>query len=266
MKKLISVLTVVLILAVFSCGMFVSAESPAYLVSDASVQAGGDATVTVSFGNNPGLIAAKIQVSFDPSLTLKSVGKSEEIGGMFETSDKSKSPVSINWVEVGNPKDVKDVDFVTLTFGTENAKPGKYEITVTPVKEEGFTFGADGNDVVFAEGKGYVTVSGEGAAGDTLTTGAGDGNGDYTGPEENPLGNSEGESGDYSGPEVDPFTGEEIGENRQGEVEKNGFFASFAGFFTPLVIIWTSITAAILIAAVVTVIVIKKTKDKNTLD
>ena len=243
MKKFISVFTAMLVMALFVCPLCVSAAgNPEFAVMPVSVAAGEEAKVDITLNSNPGIISAKLKVEFDSALTLKSVKFGDGLGGSTQSSPELKSPLTLNWVilEVEPENMDKDTVFATLVFGTENAKPGNYDVKIS--YNPGDVYNADEKNIEFKTVDGVVTVTGGDAVGDggVLTTGeepSYEELGEYTGGEENIMGED-----DAAAEEEESDGGNPIGWILGGA------------------------TAAVIAAALITVIIINNKKKNNAVD
>lgn len=174
MKKMLSILlAVVLVVALMPFGVVSAAEADALDVvsgevefagatidvGEASGVRGDTVNVTVSLVNNPGIISAKLSLSYDANV-LELTGKTpgEAFASQMKFSQTlDKNPYICNWVDAINP-DVTESDFVTLSFKIKDtAVVGKTEITVTYDPED--VFDSNYDNVDFAVDAGYVTVN-----------------------------------------------------------------------------------------------------------
>ena len=198
MKKIVAVLTALLLFAAFICPACVLAEGePTFEVSSVSAARDEGAEVTISVKNNPGITSAKLLVNFDSEMVLKKVeyGKDFAANAMPpQKDDLDESPVTLNWV-LALSEFKGDGVFATLTFAADSkAKAGDHKISVT--YNENDVFNLKEENVKFATVDGVFTVTGEpeeaitGDAAEPVTAiGAGsvtgdDGEGNFVGAEE----------------------------------------------------------------------------------
>lgn len=160
MKKFVSVLTALLVLAVCLCpASALAAGTPAFRVSSAKAARSEEVAITVSIENNPGIVSAKLSVAFDEALTLKKVDFGKEIGSNALHSPKLTSPLTLNWF-YGLKDFKKDVVFATLTFAANSAaKTGDYKISVSYNQKD--VFNAKEDNVYFKTVDGVITVTGD---------------------------------------------------------------------------------------------------------
>lgn len=250
MKKIICILTAILLSALLVCPACVSAAgNPTFEVSSVSAARNEGAEVTISVKNNPGITSAKLIVNFDPDLTLKKVeyGKDFASNAMQPQKDKmSESPVTLNWV-LGLSDFGGDGVFATLTFAADGkAKAGDHKISVT--YNENDVFNLKEENVKFSTVDGVFTVTGDQAkveTGDSPQVTTGDTAKSATA--ENPAAEAY-DDGNYVGEEE--FFGDEEAEDAVSSKDW---------------IIWVSACAAVLVvAAVVIAVVIKKKGKKET--
>lgn len=251
MKKIVSILLAVFVLAAFACpALTMAAGAPAFEVSSASVEAGEEFEVTIMLKNNPGIISAKLAVAFDSDFTLKSVAFGEKLGGNSQQPQKLDSPVTLNWISPTAELKSDEV-FATLTFtASKTAKDGEHKIETSYNPNDVFNMAEKNID--FSAGSGTVKVTGgvsesdtsSAVTNDTTTTGAtenhDDGNGDYIGEEV--LIEEEENEGE---------TAEATGTATEKETTPLWVFAVMAAFF---------------IVAAVVIVVLKKRADKKNAD
>ena len=172
MKRYISVL-LCLILLCSSLHMPVlcaSLKSPSLSLDSASAAAGEKISINVYLKNNPGIVSACINVSFDLGLTL--IGAKN--GNVFPSTIKYLQPKQLsnggtitggcNFVWSGvdiDDKDIKDGVLLTLTFALpEIAKSGEnYNISVSARK--GDIVDKDLSYLEVETAKGVVAIQGE---------------------------------------------------------------------------------------------------------
>ena len=174
MKRFIAtILSILLIFPALNLTILAAGTAPTILsVSSAKAEAGEKVTVNVSLKNNPGIISACINVSFDSGLTLIRA----QNGDVFPTSITFTQPKQLtsgnaitgncNFAWSGTDikdKDIKDGLMLILTFAVSNkAKNGdSYSITVTTRKGDFVDKNLSVVEIGVAESK--VTVLGENA-------------------------------------------------------------------------------------------------------
>lgn len=119
------------LLAVFSCASAASAyETPVISGSEASAAPGETALVEVSIANNPGLLGAKLTISFPEELRLTggtSGAVFQDTGLTMTKPGQMTSPCSFVWETMELDSDqIKDGVILTLEFRvSETARPGQ---------------------------------------------------------------------------------------------------------------------------------------------
>ncbi|MBO7519913.1 MAG: hypothetical protein J6T73_03955 [Clostridia bacterium] len=193
MKKIISVITALLILSVCLCpSLAFAASTPVFEVSSAKAARDEGAEITIYLKNSPGITSAKLQVRFDSALTLKTVDFGDKFASSAMSSKELTSPVTLNWAS-GLTEVKGDALFATLTFAAGSKAEAKdYDISLSYNADD--VFNLKEKNVKFATTAGKFTVTGDSAAiltGDTAAVGSSadgiegefNGEGDYIGPE-----------------------------------------------------------------------------------
>lgn len=162
---MLRILTVLLLLGMTATGAL-AAKSGKFVVSDASGNAGDTVTVTVSVEDNPGIIAAALQVHYDTTkLQLVSVKNEKLIGGSATFSQTyADHPYYASWNDaLATENNRKDGVLMTLSFRIlEDCSAGGSEITLT--YNPGDVFDKDYNDQAFMTVAGTVTVTADSPA------------------------------------------------------------------------------------------------------
>ena len=246
MKKIISVLTALLVLAALLCPAVSAAGSPTFEVSSCAAARNEAAEITISIKDSPGITSAKLKVEFDPALVLKTAEYGDTLGGMTQAPQKLASPVTLNWI---NPtEELKgDALYATLTFAADSkAAAGDYKITVSydendvyNIKEENVKFNTvDGKITLTGDPEvvltGDVSAKEDASKAEDIT--GDDGNGDYIGGEVR---------FDEEGNVIEEDDAATVGENGGNDL-----------------ILWLCIAAAVLIVAAGAVVIIAKKKGK----
>lgn len=132
---------------------------PVFVVSDVKTKAGKTVDVTVNIQNNPGIMAAKINVFYDTSvLTLKNVTNGSLMGeSLFDQGgDISAVPYTVCWNDTSN-NFTDDGVLVTYTFEVnENAPIGTTSVSLT--YDSGSTFNYDLENVEFSTIDGTMEI------------------------------------------------------------------------------------------------------------
>lgn len=137
-----------------------SPDAPKFVVSQTTGHAGGTVDVTISMENNPGIIAAKLQVSYDQSkLKLTNAKNGTVMGGSLFSRTYDDIPYSMLWDESLRTSDnTKNGVMVTLTFRiSEDCLVGTLPITLTYNPENVFNVNMD--NVTFAVDNGSIKVT-----------------------------------------------------------------------------------------------------------
>lgn len=140
----------------------VDPDAPQFVVSGGSARAGQTVQVTVSLANNPGIVATRLHLTYDPAvLTLTGVTDGGLIGTNTFTPgrDLTAIPFTVLWMDALSPVNYTENGvLVTYTFTvSEDAKPGTTPITLT--YDTGSTYDFNLDDVSFAVQNDLVTVT-----------------------------------------------------------------------------------------------------------
>ena len=138
-------------------------ELPRFVVSNAEVNHGGTATVTVSIENNPGISAFKLLAEYDKS----AVSLVSATGGTLTKDDIStdvfvgntdKDPLIFSWFDGMNGDYTYNGIILTLTFEVpSDTAVGDYPVTLTYDPED--VFDENYKNVTFTAVSGKVTVA-----------------------------------------------------------------------------------------------------------
>lgn len=135
-----------------------AAEEPAFVVETVTAQPGDTVDVVIRLQNNPGIVSAKLMVSYDEGLTLTSVAYGDALGGMTMDPLSLSSPVTLNWISAFAEM-TEDAVYATLTFTVvEDASAGTYGVCVT--YDENDVYNIAEENVYFAVENGGITVTG----------------------------------------------------------------------------------------------------------
>lgn len=136
----------------------IEAVRAAFSVSDASGKAGETVVITIDLLNNPGIIAAALQVHYDRSL-LKLI-QAEDTGLLPDatfSSSTDQHPYYLSWNDaLAQSNNTSCGSLVTLTFEILEGAAGQTEIYVT--YEPGNVFDWELQDVPFVTLPGTVTI------------------------------------------------------------------------------------------------------------
>lgn len=137
-----------------------SESDGSFVVSNVKALRGKTADVTVSVKNNPGIIAAKLNISYDTSkLKLIKVTNGTVMGGsLFDAGNNlAVSPYSVCWNDTES-NHTNDGVMVTFTFEiAENAQVGVTPVTLT--YDKGSTFNSELSDISFSKVNGSVEIT-----------------------------------------------------------------------------------------------------------
>lgn len=116
-----------------------------------------DVAVTIRADHNPGLASIGMLVSYDSTLTLKSVSYNQDVGGQSMLPPAMISPVKLVWISP-----LQDVEgdwiFATLYFDIpDNVPPGTYQVAALYDAEDLFNIADE--SVHFAVVNGAIIVS-----------------------------------------------------------------------------------------------------------
>ena len=134
-------------------------DSPRFVVSQATGYAGNTVTVTVSAENNPGIVAAYLDISYDRSkLKLTAVANGAVMSDSNFSTTYDISPYCLNWDESANPgNNTNNGIMATMTFQIlDGCADGSIPITLT--YDPGNVYNTDMDNVTFAIQNGEVQV------------------------------------------------------------------------------------------------------------
>ena len=131
-------------------------SAPQFVVSTQDALRGETVDVTVSLKNNPGIISAKVNVSYDADV-LELVSKEDGEFAGVAYGPTSNNPFVINWVDGIHPNNTTNGVLSTLTFRVKDgAQLGQSPITLMYDPEDVFDDNFD--NVGFAIANGCVNV------------------------------------------------------------------------------------------------------------
>jgi len=143
-------------------------------LSNASGKAGEQIQVTMSLKNNPGIIAATMEVSYDSSkLRLVNVRDEGLLKDSIFSDSYSRNPYYLSWNDaLATENNSAEGTIATLTFEIlPGTSAGKTEVVLSLSERE--IFDKDLNDVPFNGKNGIITISGVESAGTGNGSGAG---------------------------------------------------------------------------------------------
>jgi len=199
-RKFISFILVLTIIISIFAPAALAAGGGRLVVSDAEGKAGDRVEVTISLKNNPGIIAATMEVSYDAAkLRLVNVKDEGLLAESIFSDSYSRNPYYLNWNDALATVNNTAVGVIaTLTFEIlSGAASGKTEIVLSLSDRE--IFDADLNDVPFSAENGYITISGEdsgNSCGGSSGGGGGGGGGGASDSEDEPSTDDETVTGD----------------------------------------------------------------------
>lgn len=159
MKRLLSAVIALLIMF-SSLTVFSSALSEATIeISTASVHQGDEVVLDISLKGNPGICAMYIDISYDKSLTLKSVRDCGLLEGALFAEDISSYPYRMSWDSSSASKNnSKNGVIAQLCFYVaESCEKGTYPVSISYDKEE--IYNSALNNVSFSIKNGGINVS-----------------------------------------------------------------------------------------------------------
>ena len=158
-KVLCALLTFCVLFAVMPRNTALAADEAQIVVGSASAKPGEDVTVSVSFKNNPGIIAFSISIGYDSEkLELKEANTAEGAFSSASFGPLTANPFSILWDESTSPDVSGDATAATLTFGVKDAATaGDSAISVT--YEAGNIYNYSMQNVSFETVDGTVTIA-----------------------------------------------------------------------------------------------------------
>lgn len=132
--------------------------SPVFVVSDAKGKAGDQIAVTVSVENNPGIIAAALDVTYDrKKLKLIEATDAKLLAKPTFAQTVDQYPYYVSWNDALSSKNnAKNGTMVTLIFEILKGAKGEAEVSVS--YETGNVFDYDLNDVNFKTLSGTVII------------------------------------------------------------------------------------------------------------
>ena len=135
------------------------ATGPAFVVSNATAQAGDTVEVTVALKNNPGIASIILSAAFDNDvLELTEVVYNTSIGGQTVQPQKKNSPIKLYWIN-GFADAEGDFVLATLKFTVKSdAEVGDHAITLSYNADD--VYDISETNLPFEVVNGKVTVNG----------------------------------------------------------------------------------------------------------
>ena len=156
MKRIIAMICALAML--LSMTVYAGNKKPLISADTVTAEPGATVKVPVRISGNPGMIGAKITVSYAKGLTLTEISAGEAFAALTMTApgDKKANPVNILWDAMDiDDQDVKDGVIATLSF-TAPREAGTYAITLSTEKRDNLDRNMKSVDVACAAGS--VTV------------------------------------------------------------------------------------------------------------
>jgi hypothetical protein len=128
----------------------VNITGPAFVLESVETYAGAtEVELTVSIKNNPGLLGAILQVSYDPALKLEGAGNAVSASGVtFTKPTNFKNPSTFVW-DCQDANWTQDGEILTLVFSVPpTVADGDYNVTLTYNADD--VFDGNGEPVDFA--------------------------------------------------------------------------------------------------------------------
>ena len=135
----------------------VSGTAPTFAVSRASAMAGQTVTVDLRVVNNPGIVALRANVTYDPAvLTPIDMVEQDFAGATF--GPLTNNPLTAIWVDAINPDVTTDGVVARITFAVStDAAAGEYPLLVG-ITDPDDVYNSDEETVTFAMAHGAVAV------------------------------------------------------------------------------------------------------------
>ena len=133
-------------------------NSPAFVVSDAEGKPGQTVEITVSVANNPGIISAALDVTYDrDKLRLTEVKDAELLAKPTFSQSTEKYPYYISWNDaLASKNNTGNGTLVTLTFEILKGASGEAEVGLSFDPDNVFDY--DLNNVAFKAFSGFVYI------------------------------------------------------------------------------------------------------------
>ena len=133
-------------------------NSPAFVVSDAKGKPGQTVEITVSVANNPGIISAALDVTYDrDKLRLTEVKDAELLAKPTFSQSTEKYPYYISWNDaLASKNNTGNGTLVTLTFEILKGASGEAEVGLSFDPDNVFDY--DLNNVAFKAFSGFVYI------------------------------------------------------------------------------------------------------------
>lgn len=131
---------------------------PAFVVSDAKGKPGQTVEITVCVDNNPGIISAALDVTYDrEKLRLTEVKDAELLANPTFSQSTEKYPYYISWNDaLASKNNTGNGTLVTLTFEIVKGTSGKAEVELSFDPDNVFDY--DLNNVAFKAYSGFVYI------------------------------------------------------------------------------------------------------------
>lgn len=162
MKKILSMMIVILMMLQLLPMQIFAADSPAFVMDNVSGMHGNTVSVNISLVNNPGIASTTLIISFDQeAVTLTDiVFNSAELGGIPQLPPKKdgkyNSGSKLVWIN-GGENTYGDMVFATLTFQIDTEVVGEYDITMTYDPDD--VYDITETNIDFAIENGSITVT-----------------------------------------------------------------------------------------------------------
>ena len=163
-KKILSLLlAIVLVVTIVPSGMVsalitVDFTDPTIYIDSKNALRGSTVDVNVNLANNPGIAGARIQISYDPKLTLTDVTSGETFDALDYTAPPAyKSPCLFNW-DSETAVVAADGTLLTLTFEVSPTVQANEKLAVNVAYTYGDIYDGDLESLEFDMVSGYVTA------------------------------------------------------------------------------------------------------------
>ena len=166
MKKIIAlVLTMAMLFTTAATMNVFAADEPAFVVNNVSGKPGDTVEVVVSVENNPGIVAATIELYYDSNVLELTAEPTPgaDYSDMSFSQYLTDNPYSMLWFDSINPNNTANGTFATLTFKIKDTAPvGTTALTIIYGDDDPDNIcNSDWDAVNFAFIDGSVTVEAE---------------------------------------------------------------------------------------------------------
>ncbi len=157
MKRLFSVLTVILMLCMLPVTFLSAKADGRFVVAKVDSAPGDTVTVKVSTSDNPGIVSLKVMVHYDTSV-LELIDTAPAAFSGVSFGPLTANPIAVNWVDAIHDDNTTNGAIAKLTFRVRSSAPmGKTSITLSYDPDD--VYDSSWNNVNFTITNGYVNVT-----------------------------------------------------------------------------------------------------------